>query len=367
MSSALAQREELLAKNPNTIVLAELRLAFAHMPSHYPEDWFGWLRDEDGNLIGIGPHSLFEDHEDHDDLHDSVYLVNFELPKVQDLIVQQAISVSRCGLYDGIYFDAGTEHEAVLSILRRIRANVPDDFLMVCNRNEHKLPLSAPYLNGSFMETHPADPNKGYSRDDIVEIETNLIWLEQNLREPQINTPRGHGIASEPPDSPNNRRWMRLFTTMSLTCSDGYALYTTGHFYQEHFWYDFWEADLGQPVGATAQPYQDIEGLYLREFTNGWAVYNRSGQAQAITLPSSATAVSDRGNNATSITHLVPDLDGEIYLKTKHPADVNGDWVVNVLDLVQVANNFGKAAPDPNDDGVVNILDLVFVTQHFSQ
>ena len=32
------------------------------------------------------------------------------------------------------------------------------------------------------------------------------------------------------------------------------------------------------------------------------------------------------------MTHLLPDLDGEIYLKTRNPADVNGDWVVNILD-----------------------------------
>ena len=67
------------------------------------------------------------------------------------------------------------------------------------------------------------------------------------------------------------------------------------------------------------------------------------------------------------MTHLLPDLDGEIYLKTKNPADVNGDWVVNILDLVQVANGFGKSSPDPNGDGAVNILDLVFVAQQFSQ
>ena len=155
---------------------------------------------------------------------------------------------------------------------------------------------------------------------------------------------------------------------MSLTLSDGYALYTTGHYYQEHFWYPFWDADLGRPVGPTAQRHQeDIESLYIREFTNGWAVYNRSGSEQTITLPSSATSVSDRGSTAASITHLLPDVDGEIYLKAKHPADVNGDWVVNILDLIQVANGFGQSAPDPNGDGAVNVLDLVFVAQQFSQ
>ena len=159
---------------------------------------------------------------------------------------------------------------------------------------------------------------------------------------------------------------------MSLTLSDGYALYTVGHIggqkqYQKHIWHAFWDANLGQPVGPTTQQYQDIEGLYIREFTNGWAVYNRTGQTQPITLPSLATPVSDRGNNAVSTTHQLPDLDGEIYLKIRNPADVNGDGKINVLDLVQVANGLGKSAPDPNGDGVVNILDLVFVAQQFSQ
>ena len=102
-------------------------------------------------------------------------------------------------------------------------------------------------------------------------------------------------------------------------------------------------ADLGRPIGPKAQPYQNTEGLFIREFTNGWAVYNRSGQAQTVTLPSSATSVSDRGNNDASLIHQLPDLDGEIYIATRSLADVNDDGVVNVLDLVQVANGLGKS------------------------
>ena len=378
-----ARRDKLLSKNPNMLFLAEIRQRDAHLHRHYPEDFPYWLRDEDGNLIQDWHESSGREQHDR-------YLLDFRQPGMQDIIVEQAISAAKCGLYDGIFFDwwaeygislanfhitppivystAEEERDARLTILQRIRANVPDDFLILCNRNQHKLPISAPYINGSFMETFPKDPERGYTRDDIIEIETNLIWLEENLREPQTNCLRGQGIPTEPPDSSNNRRWMRLFTTMSLTLSDGYVTFVNGRrWHQFHFWYPFYDADLGQPVGPQAQRYQNVEGLYIREFTNGWAAYNRSGVAQTITLPSSATPVSDRGNNAASQTHLLPDLDGEIYLKAKNPADVNGDGKINILDLVQVANGLGKSAPDPNGDGVVNILDLVFVAQQFSQ
>ncbi len=45
--------------------------------------------------------------------------------------------------------------------------------------------------------------------------------------------------------------------------------------------------------------------------------------------------------------------------------DVNGDGVVNIQDLVIVANAFGQAEPDLNGDGVVNIQDLVIVANAF--
>ena len=387
LKSALGERDKLVSRNPNMLFLAEIRLVIAGLNAHYPEDWPYWLRDEDGNLVS-GSRSITNN-----------YLIDFRLPEFQNLVVQQVIAVAKCGLYDGIMFDRwnedlvllttihgnqylqyeGTpefykaleeEQRARISILRQIREVVPDDFLILCNNNWNKSPLAAPYINGGMIETRHQD---GYTNSKIADIEDALLWYEENVREPKINVLRGEGNPTEPPDGPNNRRWMRLFTTMSLTLSDGYALYTIGGFtaegrkqYQNHIWYPFWDANLGQPISPTAQPYQGIPSLYIREFTNGWAVYNRSGQAQTISLPASAFPVSDRVDSGPSTTHQLPNLDGEIYLKTKHPADVNGDWVVNVLDLVQVANGFGKNSPDPNGDGVANILDLVFVSGYFS-
>ena len=57
---------------------------------------------------------------------------------------------------------------------------------------------------------------------------------------------------------------MRVFTTMSLTFSDGYVEYK---FLFDTFdgpsvyWYPFWDADLGTPIGKKAQLYRNREGL----------------------------------------------------------------------------------------------------------
>ena len=155
---------------------------------------------------------------------------------------------------------------------------------------------------------------------------------------------------------------MRAFTTLSLTHSDGYIQFAIGTG-NDHYWYDFWDANLGQPVGAKTTLYdEDIPGLYIREFTNGWAVYNHSGEAQVITLPEEVQGVA---SGLVNTAHTLPNFDGEMYLRVKplNPADVNGDGVVNILDLVVVAQGLGTDNPeaDVNRDGVVNVFDLVQV------
>ena len=377
LSRARTTLQKRLDLNPNHITLLSVDYRDHYNDEPFPPDSDFWLRDENGEIVRKDSGSP---------------QINFLKPEVQDLIVKRIVAVERCGLYDGVMLDQFIDHgvfglhhqfateeeiiQAILNIFRAVREQTRDDFLIMINANRTKSTRYAEYVNGSFMESGQA-----FTHNDFQEIESTLSWNEQHFRSPTINCLQGEGIPHEPPDSPNNRRWMRVWTTLSLTHSDGYVMYDTGWgtvavcpecpyvwgAAHEHIWYDFWDVDLGRPVGSKAQHHQNIDGLFIREFTNGWAVYNRSGTPQTITLPTSATPASDRGNNAASMTHLLPDLDGEIYLKAKNPADVNGDGVVNVLDLVHVANNFGKADPDLNGDGVVNILDLTLVAKHLSQ
>ena len=411
VESAKEDRDDMLSLNPNMLFIVTLKYSSAE-DWQYPEDWPYWLRDESGNRIVS---NIDGDGE--------TFFIDHTLPEVQDLVVRQAVGFAKCGLFDGIFIDAWREDElhdlwkvhyhahdyleASLALLRRIREEVDevrDDFLIIVNSNDTKIPLSAPYVNGTFMETI-----RGYSytNTDLTEIESTLLWAEQNLREPQINCLKGSGLSSEPLDSSKNQQWMRLFTTMSLTHSDGYVVYTTGihsythtHLYeipneqyeghselhargephahnQEHYWYPFYDAPLGHPVGGDetkGQRYvnstgETIDGLFIREFTNGWTVYNRSGKEQQIEFPEVVSGV-ESGVEEKHL-HVLPDLDGEIYLKsesgleTAPTVDVNGDGVVNIQDLVIVANALGEAEPDLNGDGVVNIQDLVIVANAF--
>ena len=358
---ALKERDEYIAANPNAVFLVGIIMRRARI-DYWPKKSPYWVRDSAGNFVLDGGQPL----------------VDFTHPEVQDIIVQQAISVSKCGLFDGIIFDHWRdEHDmlqgykpiqeqlqARLNILRRIRAVTRPNFLIQVNPNYFTAPHTGRYINGLSMET--GIPNWGSTPEEreriLTEVEKTITWAEATLREPRINAIFGGGPRVA------NEQWVRLVTTLSLTHADGYA--TVQHLDlpmgDEGHWYDFWDADLGQPVGAKRQLHQETEGLYIREFTNGWAVYNHSGSPQVITLPEEVQGVA---SELVGREHTLPNLDGEMYLRVKpaNPADVNGDGVVNIFDLTLVAQAIGTdgAGGDVNGDGVVNVFDLVFVANQF--
>ena len=353
---ARRQQEALLDLNPNVILLCEVNMRGAapgspFLKELYSGDDFPWITDASGEIILGIPAERYTD-----------LLIDFTHPIAQDIIVAQAIAVAESGLWDGILFSYWNEKGVVLegyrsyeaeqnareSILQRIRDAVKDDFLIIVG-GTGKLNFGTPYINGIIMHSDCQD----FSNDQhtgLIELESNLLWAEKNLREPRTNYLQAKGIGSELPLNATNQQAMRCFTTLSLTHSDGYFLYTMGvdwgeqhphdDFYWNypykhtnwdywnqhtnshdtflhehggaHYWYDFWDTDLGQPVDGKGQLYRGRNGLFIREFTNGWVVYNRSGKEQQVQLPMQATGVASR---ISSTSHVVHDLDGEIFVK----------------------------------------------------
>lgn len=359
MASAAARRRQLLARNPNILLLAEVRyhdakyvLAANESPNwwengYYPPDSPYWLRDEKGQpVISWGEDTNGDGIVDEKDSRIG-HLIDFTNEEVQDLVVAQALALKKSGLFDGIMLDFWNEYQATtgdttkdfqrpilssntelsarLEILKKIREKVGDDFLILVNSNYLRIPRSAPYVNGVFLECFK-NYDQGYTVSQLKHMEKTLSWAEENLKEPRINCLEGWRVVYDlradrdarvaERDSEENQRWMRLITTLSLTHSDGYVLFGDDNAIpiedHLHNWYDFWDAPLGQPVSGKAEMYANIEGLFLREFTGGWAVYNRSGSPVAISFSQPVTGVHSQISHST---HTIADMDGEIYLK----------------------------------------------------
>ena len=363
LDAARQRKQELLSLNPNLLLFVEIRYRDARYVSrqneanvenwwevgYFPPDSPYWLRDKSGKpVIGWGEDTNGDGKIDENDKVLG-YLIDFTNPEMQDLMVKQVGTLDTSGLFDGILLDWWNEDyatspvavddwsqtiltpeaelEARLAILRKIREQVADDFLILVNANMRQIPKSAPDVNGLFMECYKPEHDKGYNLNQILQMEKTLLWAEQHLREPRINCLEGWRVVTDymadldtrvaERNSPENLRWMRMITTLSLTHSDGYVLFGDDNAIPApdhlHNWYDFYDANLGQPIQNKAVQYGDVTGLFIRAFENGWAAYNRSGAARTMPFDASVIAVSSGKRHSR---HEIPDFDGEIFLKT---------------------------------------------------
>ena len=363
LETARQRKQALLSLNPNLLLLVEIRYRDARYMSHqneadvenwwdvgyFPPDSPYWLRDSNGKpVIGWGEDTNGDGKIDENDTVLG-YLIDFTNPDMQNLTVNQAVALYTSGLFDGIMLDWWNEDyatspigvddwsetiltpeaelEARLAILRKIREQVDNDFLILVNANMRQVPKSASYVNGLFMECYKLEHTKGYTLDQILQMEETLLWAERHLREPRINCLEGWRVVTDymgdletrvaERNSPENQRWMRMITTLSLTHSDGYILFGDDNTLPVpdhlHNCYDFWDADLGQPIQEKAVQYQGVAGLFIRQFETGWAVYNRSGSEQTVAFDDRVVGVNSGKRQSL---HKIPDFDGEIFLKT---------------------------------------------------
>ena len=217
------------ARNPNFVSLLWWDF-FASVPGDiFPDDPKYWLTNREGNRI---PYS-----EGRNLYH------NLLDPEVQEILIKQAVGIASCGIFDGILLDnfgggpgrivsvdnreerlgvSEAEMEAaVISIFSKIRARVRDDFIIIVNAGVSKMESLSENINGSAME-FVREPYRHYNYDDLLLVENALVWNEANLRHPSVNALQPTGLDTEHPNSANNQKWMRVFTTLALTFSDSY-------------------------------------------------------------------------------------------------------------------------------------------------
>lgn len=301
--NAKRNRRELLKKNPNMVLLFEVRWRDA--PSSFlPEESDWWLRDSNGEIVKgwLGGWEPF-------------YKLDYNHEAFQDNVARQAKLALESGVYDGVMLDWSGH----LEITKKIREAIGKDGLILINLHDdiEDAKSFAPYINGSFMELNPKDKSSNTAIGGVEEknlrnwdtIREALQWFETNLQKPTINALEVWG------DRKDLAR-MRATTTLGLCYSDGYVLYgdpnplkTPDHL---HDWYSFWDTDLGKPMEKLV--IQD-NGLALRAFENGQVVYNHFGNgSQTINFKYKVRRVStgEIGNS-----FLVEDRDGDIFIPIK--------------------------------------------------
>jgi hypothetical protein len=137
------------------------------------------------------------------------------------------------------------------------------------------------------------------------------VWAETHLREPRVNC-----LEIWFHKSRDDLDLMRATTTLVLTHSDGYCLFsdpnplpTPDHL---HNWYPFWERSLGKPL---AERQSRPDGTVSREFEHGTAVYNPLG-SRPVTVRFSERRKSVATGRVDE-EHALGCPDGDIFLRLK--------------------------------------------------
>lgn len=252
--NARQRRERLLNKNPKMVLLCEIRYRDAHK-SYLPDDHPWWLRNETGHRV-VG----WEE--------GGYYLLDYHNPDFRAQVVKQAVAATRTGVVNGIMLDWWTEDDSRIDLVREMRQAIGEDALILVNANDRKTPRSASYINGIFMECY-----RSRTPEEWQTITSTLVWAEENLRKPRINC-----LETWFDGSRKDLRKMRATTTLALTHSDGYVLFsdpnelpTSDHL---HDWYPFWEKSLGKPLSNSTRK---VAKATLREFQHGVAIFNPHG------------------------------------------------------------------------------------------
>ena len=230
--------------------------------------------------------------------------LDFSNPEYRNHVAQRAEAAVKSGVVDGVMLDWWNDDDDRLALIKTVRERIGEDALILANANDRQTPETAPYINGYFMECY-----RSKTPEDWERIADTLSWAAKSLREPRVNC-----LETWFHKSREDLDLMRATTTLSLTLSNGYCLFSDPNPLPRpdhlHNWYDFWDTDLGKPL---SEGKKQADGSTLREFSKGAALYNPMGN-----VPVSVFFEEPRRSAATgkrSREHSLNPGDGDIYLK----------------------------------------------------
>jgi hypothetical protein len=292
IEKACKRRRALLRLNPNIILLTEIRYrdAWRHF---LPEDHKWWMRDEEGNRVRGWAEGGF-------------LRLDFANPEFRAHVARRAKAVVASGAVDGVMLDWWRDDDHRLALAKAVREAIGKKYLIIANANDRIAPRTAPYINGYFMEC-----TRSRAPADWRRIASTLKWAEKNLQPPRTNC-----VETWYHKSRNDLHLMRAVTTLTLTHSNGYCLFSDPNPLpspdHRHNWYRFWDKSLGKPTGKGRQ---QPDGTVTRQFQKGTVIYNPMGN-ETVTVTFSDLRTS-RATGESAKTHVLNSADGDIYLKVK--------------------------------------------------
>ena len=295
LPAAHAKRQALLQRNPRMIFLCEIRYRDASR-SFLPDDSTWWKRLPDGNRAPGWAEGKF-------------FKLDFANAEYRAQIALQSKAAVKSGVFDGIMLDWWEETRDTadrIALLQEIRAAIGRDALIIVNNNDRPLPLSAPFIDGLFLECSETQTPARWRK-----IADTLRWARGALHDGRFAC-----LEFWYHQSRQDLNLMRAAATLSLTLSDGYCLFsdpnplpTPDHL---HDWYPFWNKSLGRPLA----PGRDRpDGAIERRFEHGVAVHNPMGNA-AVTV-SFTTDHRSLATGTTTRTHSIAPADGDIFIEGK--------------------------------------------------
>jgi hypothetical protein len=289
LNSARRKRTDLLALNSNLVLLAEVR--YRDAPKGFlPEDSLWWKRDDRGQFIVGWPEGGYR-------------LLDVQSQDWHAQVAKRARALVQSGVFDGVMLDWWIDDDARLSLIQQVRAAIGPEALILVNANDRVIPRTASYVNGLFMECYRSKTSADWQR-----ISDTLRWAEINLRPPRINC-----VETWFHQSRDDLALMRPVTTLTLTQSDGYGLFsdpndlpTPDHL---HDWYPFWDRGLGRPKGKGQLR---ADGSWERAYSGGDVIYNPPGN-QRIEVKFDRQMRS-RATGHLGTAHIIAPGDGDIFL-----------------------------------------------------
>ena len=316
--AARSRRAALLARNPDMVLLTELRYRDGP-PGFLADDadpW--WLRDASGSRVLGWPEG-------------GSYRLDFRDAEFRAHVVERARTIMATGAVDGLMLDVWNENEgegfgtARIDLIREVRAAIGEEAILVVNTNESIAPRSAPHVNGLFLETFSPRTAEAWAR-----YRGTMEWAGANLRSPAftaLETWRELAGANDVSRrDPDDLRQMRATTALSLVASDGFALFAdpnslplSDHL---HDWYDLWDVELGRPAGPAVDL---VGGAVRRDYDDGVAVYSPPGGTTGTIDFDRPVTRASRPNAPAATSHDIEPFDGELFLYAGDAPSPPGD------------------------------------------